>query len=177
MSEQSELYYRVCIIFLKKEYYLFWKDDLFFISNEDGKMLIESNQGDLLLAANKHKLSISDQSVDTLDIDHAFRVLKQMRRDRPLSEDSCRVLLDSINILEDMAKTLGMPVGLQDSEENASLNHLYDKIFWGNNLPSVTPEGKSYSPLVLPNEIKLIRKYLRGLWFDIYNQGFCTRMT
>lgn len=168
MNNKLEFHYIVCIIFLEKSYYFLWKDNLFFISDINNKLLFKNNENDLILTAKSHKLSVSDQETHTIDIDHAFKILKQMRCDRSLSERSSHVLLDCLNVLEDMAKTLKIPVGIQTHEENTSLNHIYDKIFWGNNLPAITPEGKSYSPVLLPNEIKIIREYLRGLWDKIY---------
>jgi len=169
MNEELKWHYLVCFIFLEKKYYLFWKDDLFFISHENDCMLIRANKDSMLSVAKNYKLFVSDQEVYLIDMDDSFKLLKQMRRDRSLSEKSCRILLGCFNMLEDMAKSLAIPVGMQDIEENAVLDHVYDKIFWGNNLPAVTPEGKSYSPILLLNEIKIIRKYLRGLWCEIYN--------
>jgi len=38
----------------------------------------------------------------------------------------------------------------------------YDKLFWGLNLPAMTPEGKSYEPVWQTAETKLMKDVLRA---------------
>lgn len=45
-------------------------------------------------------------------------------------------------------------------------NEVYDKLFWGNNLPSVTPEGKHYTPKWSKNEIAFLENGIKK-FFDI----------
>jgi hypothetical protein len=37
---------------------------------------------------------------------------------------------------------------------------IYDKLFWGNNLPAVTPEGRQYIPQWSPDELKSLAQIL-----------------
>lgn len=138
--------------------------------DENNVLLIKDKQQDLLLVAKQHNLEMSDQEVDYFDISDALALLNKMQPDQQLSTKLCKILLDSMNILEDMAKALSIPVGIPTVEENKKLDVVYDKIFWGNNLPSVTPEGKSYHPLFLSDEIVLLTTYFHQLWDAIYSR-------
>ncbi len=39
-------------------------------------------------------------------------------------------------------------------------NKIYDKLFWGCNIPALTPRGKKYIPLWSAREISIINKVL-----------------
>ncbi|MES2462151.1 MAG: hypothetical protein V4671_16320, partial [Armatimonadota bacterium] len=50
-----------------------------------------------------------------------------------------------------------------DDPEN---DELYRKVFWGNNLPSLTPEGKSYVPMWSTREVIRLKAVMKdGLQF------------
>ena len=54
----------------------------------------------------------------------------------------CGNILNAWNLFDDVARSVG---GAFDGESEAS-QKIYEKLFWGNNLPSVTPEGERYDP-------------------------------
>ena len=68
----------------------------------------------------------------------------------------CDKLLSVWNLFWDVSYTVG-----HDFDQNKEItNKVYDKLFFGCNLPAVTPLGKSYSPIWSSSEIKLIRSIL-----------------
>ncbi len=74
------------------------------------------------------------------------------------SEFDCEYLLSFWNIISDLAYSVGeIFYGDQDKD---ILIKIYDKLFYGNNLPSITPEGKKYFPEWEVDEIKEIAKVI-----------------
>lgn len=55
----------------------------------------------------------------------------------------CNAFLGAWNLFSDVARSIGSE--LPDGSDLA--NKCYDKLFWGNNLPAVTPPGKHYEPI------------------------------
>jgi hypothetical protein len=81
--------------------------------------------------------------------------------------------LDGWNFIEDLLKTIGAKKELR-TLRTPLLNKAYDKFFYGVNLPSVTPEGKSYSPLWLAEEILALRREFRTVWHNLRRVGLIT---
>lgn len=46
-----------------------------------------------------------------------------------------------------------------DREDKANFD-IYEKLFWGNNLPTVTPAGKTYVPVWTQNELERLRSVM-----------------
>lgn len=64
------------------------------------------------------------------------------------------------NFFGDVARTIPA-VGARFIERDALLGSLYEKLFWANNLPSVTPEGEVFVPEWSPIEIGEVMALLR----------------
>lgn len=56
-------------------------------------------------------------------------------------------LINTWNLLIDIFSSLNIHV-----HENENVKIVYDKVFWGNNLPSVTPPGGKYVPVLSDEE-------------------------
>ena len=69
----------------------------------------------------------------------------------------CEFLLDTWNLLTDIAATLQTRL----IEPTGSLA-VYDKLFWGCNLPSMTPPGRHYEPIWSPEEVGTLVTVLRS---------------
>lgn len=72
-------------------------------------------------------------------------------------DTDCRLLLDFWNIFGDIAYSVGMrfePVRTRRS------NKVYSKLFFGLNLPAMTPPGEKYVPLWTKKERKLLRELM-----------------
>jgi hypothetical protein len=69
----------------------------------------------------------------------------------------CRAFLDAWNFLDDLA---GLHAGADTPHKRLSREAagVYDKLFWGNNLPAVTPPGERFEPSWSPTELAAIRR-------------------
>ena len=108
-------------------------------------------------------LQVSDEATVFFDIDAMLRALAGLRDGRASSISTCKQLLDGWNLLEDLARSLDLAMNEGSARDKQVQSKAYQKLFWGNNLPAVTPEGKTYLPLFLASERRLMRRYLRGL--------------
>ena len=70
------------------------------------------------------------------------------------------------NILDDVSMSVN---GNFDSKKKRT-NKIYDKIFFGNNLPAITPKGESYKPIWSKAERDVIREVL-SFGFDIFRKA------
>ncbi len=68
----------------------------------------------------------------------------------------CREFLDAWNFLDDLT---GLHAGADTSYTRLSraAADQYDKLFWGNNLPAVTPLGMRFDPSWSPEELAAMR--------------------
>jgi hypothetical protein len=67
----------------------------------------------------------------------------------------CRAFLDAWNFLDDLT---GLHAGADTPHTRLSraAARVYDKLFWGNNLPAVTPPGERFEPSWSPEELAAI---------------------
>jgi hypothetical protein len=69
----------------------------------------------------------------------------------PIAKVDCEEALNTWNLFRDVAASF--PNKVAALEELDSDLPIYDKLFWGNNLPAVTPPGERYVPEWSPEEI------------------------
>lgn len=68
-------------------------------------------------------------------------------------EADCRLILDVWNLAGDVAR--GVSEAFED--RGGALDEVYDKLFFGSNLPSMTPPGEQYQPEWAEEELSLLR--------------------
>lgn len=75
----------------------------------------------------------------------------------PPAEVDCRALLDAWNFLDDLT---GLHAGADTPHTRLSraAAGVYDKLFWGSNLPAVTPPGERFESSWSPKELAAIRE-------------------
>jgi hypothetical protein len=98
-----------------------------------------------------------------VNFDKFWIALKNLRIGRASSTKTCTLIFNGWNIIDDLLRT----IGLKETKEMLNIKRLkkiYQKLFYGCNLPSVTPEGCSYNPLWTRKEIHLMRKELKRKW-------------
>jgi hypothetical protein len=81
------------------------------------------------------------------DLDSAVRWLEAD------AEPDCRLLLAIWNLAGDVARSVNEPF----EDRGAVLDDFYNKLFFGNNLPSITPPGGQYHPEWTEEELGLLR--------------------
>jgi hypothetical protein len=69
------------------------------------------------------------------------------------TEPECRLLLAIWNLAGDVARSVTEPF----EDRGEALDGVYDKLFFGNNLPSMTPPGEQYHPQWTEEELRLLR--------------------
>jgi hypothetical protein len=82
-----------------------------------------------------------------------------------------RMLLESWNALDDMARSIGTSPIPSDKSLKGKAKSIYDKLFYGNNLPSVTPPGEKYRVTLTREELAVLRVVLRHAWSDICDRS------
>lgn len=70
---------------------------------------------------------------------------------------NCKLILDFWNIFNDIVYSFGEKI---PDERTKRSDRCYNKLFWGNNLPAVTPDGCEYEPVFTRKERKNIRRIL-----------------
>ena len=81
------------------------------------------------------------------DLDSAVRWLEAD------AEPDCRLLLPIWNLAGDAARSVNEPF----EDRGGVLDDVYSKLFFGNNLPSMTPAGELYHPEWTEEELGLLR--------------------
>lgn len=178
---RKQLTYIVSLRAYDQDHLLLWQDggdapDKYIAYPETKQFLLARRSDELLSKARELGLQVADQEPALIDLDKVFRGLAALRPNRRLSLRTCELLLDGWNTLEDMARSIGVPLTEATVDDPDSLRIAYDKLFYGNNLPSVTPADEAYSPLFSSGERKAIRSYLRRLWQEIMEgaRQFCS---
>jgi hypothetical protein len=69
------------------------------------------------------------------------------------TEPDCRLLLAIWNLAGDVARSVNEPF----EDRGEVLDDVYNKLFFGNNLPSMTPAGEQYHPEWTEEELRLLR--------------------
>ncbi len=154
------------------EHFLLWQSggaapDRYVLQPGSSSFLRAATLEALLDGAAKLGCRVAEPTPEVMDLDRLFRMLAALRPERSSSTRTCACLLNGWNTLEDMARSIGIPMDGPDPEEQAALGLAYDKLFYGNNLPALTPAGQCYSPLFTARERRAIRRYLRRLWQEI----------
>jgi hypothetical protein len=139
----NEYLYYICEFKLdRKTSYVIW-----YSGNDDGILLSEENKViafgsiDRILAYTQEKsLSVNNESIPMYDFD----VISSWC-DRPnLSQIDCESFLNIWNMFTDLASSMGKRS--QVCAADVGVDSLYDKLFYGNNLPSINLTEELYEP-------------------------------
>ncbi len=81
----------------------------------------------------------------------------------------CSETLAAWNLFADLARSVP-DGGIVFAEADQSNTSIYEKVFLGNNLPAITPEGKCYTPTWSDEEVTAIAELLQ-LGFDLFRSS------
>lgn len=157
--------YPLYYIFNQKKSLLIWVDvdggNAYILSSAQGVIHIANSFREMKkICAEVTDVEIHWDQKSTLDIDRFFAVLDQLQSGKHSNRYACRILLDVWNFLEDLACSADFEKSQYRIEGAAKC---YDKIFWGCNLPAVTPEGRVYQPVWCEEEIEAIKQEVGNL--------------
>ena len=159
----SRIFYPVRYRLDHKDRWLIWHSDDFEEEMEADGVVVEpsgsvpifrTSQG---LAAYAEAHNLLPLKADWSAFYNFDAVEKWLKRKRPAQLD-CLTFLDTWNLLADLSAT----VGDDFDPDKAKTRKIYSKLFWGSNLPAVTPPGKRYRPVWLGSESRFVRHLFRG---------------
>lgn len=134
-----------------------------FVLDENNKILSFGTLEDLAAYAERENLPMESESLDAQNLtlmrfDMVARWLnsRKTKPRRPVAI-RCSEFLSVWNLFTDMSRSLG---GNFDADRKRT-NGVYDKLFWGSNLPVMTPEGESYTPRWSASEKRILREVIR----------------
>jgi hypothetical protein len=140
--------------------FLLWYEDErdSFARTTDGRLLVGSSLDDLTAEAADLGVEL-EESRTVYDLDQ----LRAWCR-RPIAEGiECRTFLDAWNFFDDLAGLHTAP-GTEYAQLSREAAAYYDKLFWGSNLPSVTPPGERFDPSWSAAELgAVVRVFEAGL--------------
>ncbi|WP_146106452.1 hypothetical protein [Desulfobulbus oralis] len=141
-----------------------------FLLDKDKQLVTSSNiEGfSKILGTDFNKVHWNEGSY--IDFDKFLISLKTLKVDKSSSKSTCIRLLNGWNFIEDILHTFNMVDEIKKLK-TPTLNKVYEKIFHGNNLQSITPEGKSYNPLWTRSEIKEVRGTFLEIWNLLLQKG------
>ena len=135
------------------EYCTLWYTDEIdgFLQDENKKIKFFANVGEAKAFTESKGYSIDSEVLQITD-----DILKKL--DMQILD--CNVIITCWNILSDMAKSIDCDfLGDSKSEE---IQNIYDKLFYGCNLPSLKKSGEDFLPKWADDEKNLIKKVLKN---------------
>jgi len=120
----------------------------------DGKIVTAPTSEALTTVAARHGLELEDSDGGVQVLDDVEELLEL-----PATEETCAQVLDAWNLFADIARSVSATL----NDTGDEWQKCYDKLFFGNNLPSVTPVGEHYRPYFTAEEQRRIRDvFIRG---------------
>ncbi|MDJ1473827.1 hypothetical protein [Xanthocytophaga flava] len=143
----EKLFFAIWFRLDQKDRYLIW------IQDETDQVLVETDvlipvfNSETALAnyAGKKLIEIVNEEPLFCNLDYISNWIIQ-----PDNSIDCQMFLSTWNLFMDIASAINR--SFTGNEKDKLTNKVYDKIFYGNNLPSVTPEGKYYIPVWTKSE-------------------------
>jgi hypothetical protein len=163
---KSYAMYPYCYIYRKKKTFLLWHTSAYkrdgFEVDSNNCLISGKSERELRasLGIESNRVKWSEGAV--IDLDRFWSALRHLRVGRPSSTRTCKILLEGWNFIEDLSRSVGL-ARCTKRLRSPLLNQIYKKLFYGNNLPAITPDGKSYSPLWLRVEISAIRNDVNSI--------------
>jgi hypothetical protein len=80
--------------------------------------------------------------------------------DSPVGPIDCKEALNAWNLFVDVARSVSGRRAIAFMRLDSQRGVVYNKLFWANNLPPLTPEGCHYAPEWSPDETTFLTKIL-----------------
>lgn len=162
----TEVAYPVCWVLADGERHLLWrnggaKPDEYVRARQSHNILVARSVRGLSRAARSSGFELSEEKPQVIDLRVIRTVLRSIRPGRPLSKRSASVLLEAWNALEDLERSIGQPFMTSKAFRKEAIDAVYEKLFFGLNLPPVTPAGCCYHPVLSEYERAALRSILR----------------
>ena len=157
MHAEDRQHYLCVFLMSQKKCWVIWYNGEIdgLVVNASGKVMCFSTPELARAYANRHAIELEDKPPAQYDFDR----LERWTRRRAALHIDCVEFLNAWNMLSDvLASTGGSP---RFSAQDSRMNQIYEKLFYGNNLPSVTPRGRRYVPRWSSQEMGSLAQLLR----------------
>ncbi len=152
--------YYICKFILDKMiYYCLWHSDTddFFKINED---IVYCNSVEDIKKIIKNENLIVGEEIAEYDCEK----IEKFSKNNILSPNE---ILNFWNILMDLSKSL--KVNFIGNDRTKKIDKIYAKLFYGCNLPAITPENEEYIPVWTKKEIRKIKEIIENGLFILRN--------
>lgn len=149
LSNKYEYINILRFIFIDCEKYLIWHND------DKGKDVVEIRNNKILVfdtLESAEKFAGDDCECWEYNISELEKFIHAHNKNF-----DCKIILDFWNIFNDILYSFGEKI---PDERTKRSDSCYNKLFFGNNLPAVTPDVECYIPVFTRKERKNIRKIL-----------------
>jgi hypothetical protein len=134
----------------------------YFLRTNEGKIFVEKSKPSVRRKIeDKSDLNIHWDQCSVFEFDKFMSTVKSLKSGSYSKITTCKRLLDGWNFLMDFAYTIDAPEHF--IRTNRRQKKIYNKLFFGNNLPSMTPKGKEYNPVWTSPEIKYFKTSINKL--------------
>ena len=123
-------------------------------SAHNPKILVFKDKADAKRHADNQNITLVDEEPILQDFDLIASWLENIT-----DEIDCKEFLNCWNMFTDVATTL--KVEFKGDKKGKARNRIYDKLFFGNNIPAITPEGEKYLPKWTIEEVGLIAEIMK----------------
>lgn len=165
----EEVVYPYTFIFRESETTLLWETGLApdrFLLDQDQKIYAAKGVDEVRKNFGTLPFSILWSEAAVLDFDSFWTELDSLNQYQDSSKEVCELLLNGWNFLEDVIRTFRLD-DLQTTLLNELLNKSYDKLFRGNNLSAIAPEGSRYHPKWEEGELVSLKASMLHVWNEI----------
>lgn len=142
--------------------FLLWEDresggDRFVTDRSLEKIIGLASLEDLKQFATNNGLDVSWEEAGIMDLNRLSTELRACLPGEKWSVERCRVLLEGWNFFEDLFRTLSLDTRDFSTEAAAAV---YEKIFCGNNLPFLSPNGENFDSVLDESEVSVLQSLL-----------------
>jgi hypothetical protein len=127
------------------------------VLDSNGKVPVFFSLSALSAYAQAEGIPIEQGELNLHNLDAVVKWFK-VKRSKPEGPTAinCKEFLSAWNLFTNISRSVG---GNFDADRDRT-RKIYDKLFWGNNLSAVTPEGKCYIPLWSRDEKRIIHEVM-----------------
>ena len=157
MSERR--YYPLWFRLNQQDGYFLWfsdEPDGVFLT-DDNRIVVSQNRASLKAYTAQLGLPLEPEDPLLHDLD----TVQTWLLNQNASAIHCRDFLAAWNLFDDIRASVQHITDV--GSNSAEIEDIYDKLFFGNNLPAITPEGKTYIPEWTSEEVTLL--------VDLFTQG------